>query len=94
MFKLKFPESEFVSRIDALSAASSKLMSFQEIGWSTNLWQEHGGFDDAPFIVRNYPDVWKDGKCPTEGQFIKCAADIHSHPDGTVFITFLEICTE
>src|SRR5437762_3761653 len=63
MFKSKFPESNFVARLDALCTASSKLVSFTEVEWSTNLWQEHGGFDNTPFTVRNYPDMWKDGIC-------------------------------
>ena len=89
MFKSKFPESNFVARLDALSTTSLKLVSFTEVEWSTNIWQDHGGFDNTPFTVRNYPDMWKDGRCPTEGQFIKCSYQIDAHPDGMVCTAFL-----
>src|SRR5277367_3109396 len=87
-FKSKYPESNFVARLDALRAASSKWNSFTEVEWSTSLWQEHGKFDDTPFIVRNYPDIWKDGRCPTEGQFIKCCYQVDAHSDGLVLTSF------
>ena len=93
MFKSKFPESNFVARMDALSTSSSKLIPFTEVEWSTNLWQEHGRLDNIPFIVRNYPDMWKGGECPTEGQFIKCSYQIDAHPDGMVFTAFfVDLC--
>jgi len=90
-FKSKYPESTFVARLDALRAASPKWNPFTEVEWSTSLWQQHGKFDDTPFIVRNYPDIWTEGRCPTEGQFIKCSYQVDAHDDGLVSTSFVQI---
>lgn len=89
-FKSKYPESNFITRLDSLCAATSKLTPFREVKWSTNLWLEYERFRDAPFLIRNYPDIWKDGKCPTEGQFIKCSYQIDAHTDGVVYTSFVQ----
>ena len=83
-FKTKYPKSNFVARLDAVSAAHSKLEPFAEIQWSLTLWQDYGQFNNTPFRVRNYPDIWKDGTCPTEGQFVSLTYKIDAHTDGLV----------
>ena len=90
-FKSKYLESNFVTRLNALRAASSNWNCFTKVEWSTNLWQEHEKFDDTPFIVRDYPDIWMDGLCPTEGQFIKCSYQVDAHSDGLVSTSFVQI---
>ena len=94
-FKSKYPESDFVTRLDALLdallAASPKWNAFTEVEWSKDLWQERRKFDDIPFIVRDYHDIWMDRACPTEGQFIKCSYQVDAHVDGLVMPSFMQI---
>src|SRR5579859_6298617 len=85
-FKSEYLESNFIAFLDALRDASSKWNPFTEVEWSTSLWQEHRTFDDTPFIVRNYPDIWTNRRCPTAGQFIKCSYQVDAHSDGLVSI--------
>jgi len=84
--------STLASHLRTLIQDSTKLQTFNEIKplakdieWSMQFWKETGKFEGVPFIVQDYPHgLWKDGRRPTLGQFIKSTYQIDAHPEGLV----------
>ena len=91
----KYPNSTFARRLETFRAMGENLQPIQNLSYSSDIWTRVKDLGDVPVIISKYKNIWADGTCPTQAEFIGCTFMVDAHPNGVVYplvLIFLLMC--